>query len=103
MGTIDIAFTHVKDEESSIPTSNCLENGKFPIFKAKQNFKNWFLNFVKKCAAKDNLAQLVEIADQLDDLPFGLINRLSALAFRKFKFCKIGRYNIASQNRLATR
>jgi len=27
MGTIDIVFTHVKDEESSIPTSNCLENG----------------------------------------------------------------------------
>jgi len=36
MGTINIVFTHVKDEESSIPTSNRLENGNLQLFKAKE-------------------------------------------------------------------
>ncbi|KAG5599984.1 hypothetical protein H5410_031354 [Solanum commersonii] len=42
-------------------------------------------------AAKDHLTLLVGIADLLGDLPFGLVHRLSALSFSKFKLCNIGR------------
>ncbi|KAG5586390.1 hypothetical protein H5410_046824, partial [Solanum commersonii] len=74
MDTIDIVFTLVKDEESSIPTSNCLENGNLQIFKAKENCLQTLSSklIVKKCVAKDHSAQLVGIADPLGDPPFGL-------------------------------
>ncbi|KAG5631224.1 hypothetical protein H5410_002941 [Solanum commersonii] len=44
--------------------------------------KMGFLRFVKKCDAKDHSAQLVGITDALGDPPFGLLHRLSSLAFR---------------------
>ncbi|KAG5580643.1 hypothetical protein H5410_051270 [Solanum commersonii] len=36
-------------------------------------------------------------------MPFGLVHRLSALAFNKFRFCNVGRWNTTSRNHLATR
>uniref|UniRef100_M1DR99 Uncharacterized protein n=1 Tax=Solanum tuberosum TaxID=4113 RepID=M1DR99_SOLTU len=57
----------------------------------------------KKYATKDNSAQLVGIADSLGDPPFGLVHRLSTLAFNKFKFCNVGRWSTALRNRSATR
>ncbi|KAG5585108.1 hypothetical protein H5410_045542 [Solanum commersonii] len=92
MGTINIFFTHVKDEESSIPTSNCLENGNLQFFKDKENCLQKLI--VKKCVAKDHSSQLVGIADP----PFGLVHRLSALSFNNFKFCNIGQWSTALWN-----
>ncbi|KAG5590270.1 hypothetical protein H5410_040784, partial [Solanum commersonii] len=40
--------------------------------------------FLKICAAKDHLAQLVGIVDSLCDLPFGLVHHLSSFAFNIF-------------------
>uniref|UniRef100_M1DSV9 Uncharacterized protein n=1 Tax=Solanum tuberosum TaxID=4113 RepID=M1DSV9_SOLTU len=50
------------------------------------------------CVAKDHSAQLVGIADALGDLPFGLLHRLSTVAFNIFVFWIIGRYSTALQN-----
>ncbi|KAG5620397.1 hypothetical protein H5410_005615 [Solanum commersonii] len=52
---------------------------------------------------QDHSAQLVGIVDPLGDLPFGLVHRLSALAFNKFKLCNIRRWTTASRNRSVTR
>ncbi|KAG5600638.1 hypothetical protein H5410_032008 [Solanum commersonii] len=52
---------------------------------------------------KDQSTQLVGIADALDELPFGLLHRLSAFAFNIFAFWIIGRYSIALRNCSATR
>uniref|UniRef100_M1DCZ9 Uncharacterized protein n=1 Tax=Solanum tuberosum TaxID=4113 RepID=M1DCZ9_SOLTU len=58
---------------------------------------------VKKCAAKSHSAQLVGIADALGDLPFGLLHRLSTVAFNIFAFWIIVRYSIALRNCSVTR
>ncbi|WMV37384.1 hypothetical protein MTR67_030769, partial [Solanum verrucosum] len=55
------------------------------------------------CVAKDHSAQLVGIANPLGDPPFGLVYRLSSLAFSKFEFCNVGRWGTASWNHLVTR
>ncbi|KAG5619730.1 hypothetical protein H5410_004948 [Solanum commersonii] len=50
-----------------------------------------------------HLAQLVGITDALDDPPFGLFHRLSALAFSIFAIWIIGRFSTASRNYSAIR
>uniref|UniRef100_M1DLR6 Uncharacterized protein n=1 Tax=Solanum tuberosum TaxID=4113 RepID=M1DLR6_SOLTU len=50
----------------------------------------------------DHLASLVEIADQLDDPPFGRFHCRLALSFSIVVFWIIGRYSTASRNCLAT-
>ncbi|KAG5605363.1 hypothetical protein H5410_026855 [Solanum commersonii] len=45
---------------------------------------------VKKCTAKDHSAQLVGIVKALGNPPFGLLHRLSALAFSIFVLWIIG-------------
>ncbi|KAG5595038.1 hypothetical protein H5410_036270, partial [Solanum commersonii] len=51
----------------------------------------------------DHSAQLVGIADQLDDPPFGIVHRRLALAFSIVVFWIIRRHSTASQNFSATR
>uniref|UniRef100_M1DJ23 PB1-like domain-containing protein n=1 Tax=Solanum tuberosum TaxID=4113 RepID=M1DJ23_SOLTU len=64
-------------------------------------FKQVFI-VSKKCVAKDHSAQLVGIANRLSDPSFGLVHRLSTLAFSKFKFCNVRRWSTASRNRSAS-
>ncbi|WMV46474.1 hypothetical protein MTR67_039859, partial [Solanum verrucosum] len=55
------------------------------------------------CVVKDHSAKIVGIANQLGDLPFGLVHRRLALAFNIIMFWIIRRHSTVSQNCSATR
>ncbi|WMV29600.1 hypothetical protein MTR67_022985, partial [Solanum verrucosum] len=50
------------------------------------------------CVVKEHSVKLVGIANQLGDLPFGLVHRRLALAFNIVVFWIIGRHSITSWN-----
>ncbi|KAG5610435.1 hypothetical protein H5410_021716 [Solanum commersonii] len=90
----------VKSEESTRPKSKILELKPFESSTTKLQL---VLIVFKKCAAKDHLAKLVGIVDQLSDPPFGLVHRRLALAFCIIVFWIIGRHSTVSWNCSAIR
>ncbi|KAG5610957.1 hypothetical protein H5410_022238 [Solanum commersonii] len=91
-----------KNEESTRPKSNFLELKPFESSSSSKPSPNLELKnrskFSKICAVKDHSAKLVRIADQLGDLPFGLVHRRLALALSIIVFWIIRQHSTASRN-----
>ncbi|KAG5585529.1 hypothetical protein H5410_045963, partial [Solanum commersonii] len=87
-----------KNEELIKPKSKFLELKPFECSSFSKPSPNLELKIFKNYAVADHSASLVEIIDQLVDMPFGRFHHHLTLTFIIIVFWIIGRHNIASQN-----